>query len=75
MRVSSIPVAPEIANQYEQLPAASQQTIQKLLGIWLQRYSSTQGRSLSDLMDQASDTAEANGLTDEILKDILDDES
>ncbi len=70
-----IKVAPEIANLYQKMSLNEQIEIQlkltETLNFELEKRRQKAIAKLSEIMDKASDEAEANGLTPEILEEIL----
>jgi hypothetical protein len=56
----------EAAEIYNKASAEEQRKLQMLLGLWLREFDDS-SLSLSMLMDQISDRAQARGLTPEIL--------
>ncbi len=71
----TIKVTPEIANNYSQASAEDKEQIQLKITALLQSqmlYSYEENlQKFRQTMDQASEEAQANGLTPEILADIL----
>ncbi len=63
-------VEPEIANLYQKMDSTQQRKIQILLGVWLKEAISNQ-TSLEEMMNQCSQDAQANGLTQDILESLL----
>ena len=61
----------ELAKSYQLANPEQQQKVQALVNSWLRR--AMQIARLQTTMDQLSDEAEANGLTPEILRSILDE--
>lgn len=70
-----IKLTPEIANLYQKMSLNEQIEIQskltETLNLELEKRRQKAITKLSEIMDQASDEAEANGLTPEILAEIL----
>ncbi|MBX3061887.1 MAG: hypothetical protein KF726_02870 [Anaerolineae bacterium] len=66
----SIPLDAELVKLYKNASAEDKQKIQDLLTVILRGVSMPQ-RSLSEIMDEMCDEAQANGLTLEILESIL----
>jgi hypothetical protein len=69
----TIPVDTETAQIYNEASEEEQQKIQLLMKVFLKDFI-LPSRSLDEIMDEASDEAERNGLTPEILESILNDE-
>lgn len=71
----TIKVAPEIANLYQKMSLNEQIEIQskltETLNLELEKRRQKAIIKLSEMMDQASEKAEENGLTPEILEEIL----
>lgn len=69
----TIRVTPEAAGIYE---SASEQERRKLDALLSLRLSETSKptRSISEIMKEATEEAQSRGLTEEILKEILDDQ-
>jgi hypothetical protein len=74
MAVINIPLDAELAQIYEQSSTENQQKIQLLLTLWLREMGDSSSISLSDLMDAISDRAQAQGLTPELLDELLNDD-
>jgi len=70
MQTINIPVDSTIANLYNNLNAIEQKKINLLLEIWLQETLTNQ-KSLTKVMEECSQEAQENGLTPEILEEIL----
>jgi pseudouridine-5'-phosphate glycosidase len=72
----TIDVPSDIAEMYRSTPRAEQEKIHVLLRVWLRDISKPR-RTLDEVMDEMSDYAESQGLTPEILEQLLrdDDES
>ncbi len=74
----TIKVSSEIAQLYRQFSKEEQEEIEKkinkVLALELEKRRQKAIQELSNLMDKASEEAEANGLTPEILEEILADE-
>ena len=70
-REITIRVTPEAANVYE---SASEQDRRKLDVLLSLRLSEAKGpsRSISEIMSEASEQARERGLTEELLKELLD---
>ena len=71
METISIQVNAEVAKSLESVRPEQRQRIQQLMNSWLERAVALS--KLQDTMDRMSDTAQANGLTPEILQAILDE--
>ncbi len=73
-----IKVPAEIAQIYQKITRIEQEQIQlkinKTIGLELEKIRQKAINKLSMIMDKASEEAEANGLTPEILEEILADE-
>lgn len=74
MATIEIEVGPEAATAYTTASTQAQRKVQLLLNTWLPALDGMSKDSLREIMDQMSDEAEANGLTDEILESILHDQ-
>ncbi|MGK7887570.1 MAG: hypothetical protein AB4057_23440 [Crocosphaera sp.] len=74
----TIKVSPELAKIYRQASTETQAQIQakinNILSIELENQRQEAVKKLSIVMDKASEEAQANGLTPEILEEILADE-
>jgi hypothetical protein len=64
----------ELAKQYEDATPEQQRKAQLMFELLLRRMTSPSRRTLSEVMDEISDKAEASGLTEDMLDDILNDE-
>ncbi|MBD1843792.1 hypothetical protein H6F89_10340 [Cyanobacteria bacterium FACHB-63] len=71
METINIQVDTEVARTYHSANPEQQQKVQALMNLWLKR--ALQVTQLQTTMDQLSDEAEANGLTPDILRSILDE--
>ncbi|MGK7881281.1 MAG: hypothetical protein AB4060_14455 [Crocosphaera sp.] len=73
----TIKVSPELAKIYRQASTETQAQIQakinNILSIELENQRQEAVKKLSIVMDKASEEAQANGLTPEILEEILAD--
>lgn len=69
-----IPIKEDLARIYNEAALEDQQKIQRLLELWLRELNEPRIDSLLSLMDSISDEAMSNGLTPEILDDILADD-
>jgi hypothetical protein len=69
----SIPVDSETAKLYENASEEDQRKLRLLMSLWLHNFISSP-RPLGVIMDEASEIAEQNGLTPEILESILNAE-
>lgn len=67
----TIRVAPEAASVYQSSSEEKKRKLDALLSAWL-RSAGKSTRSLKDVRRDASEQARKNGLTPEILSDILD---
>ncbi len=68
-----ITVSELTAQKYQSISEAEKQDIEILLNALLSRLPESK-RSLEEIAKQASATAKANGLTEEILEKLLDEE-
>ena len=66
----TLQVDADLAQAYQSAPANDQSKLRLLLDLWL-RELLVRSTSLSDLMDELSDNAEARGLTAERLQEML----
>lgn len=66
----TLQVDADLAQAYQSAPANDQSKLRLLLDLWL-RELLVRSTSLSDLMDELSDKAEARGLTAENLQEML----
>lgn len=71
METINIQVDADVAKTYHSANPEQQQKVQALMNLWLKR--ALQVTQLQTTMDQLSDEAEANGLTPDILRSILDE--
>lgn len=71
METISIQVDAEVARIFQSVQPEQQQKIQALVSLWLKRAMNV--TQLQTTMDRMSDEAEANGLTPEILRSILNE--
>jgi hypothetical protein len=62
----------EAVKAYAAVPAEEQKKIQLLLSLWLRELAVAPAISLSKLMDDISEKAQARGLTPELLESLLD---
>jgi hypothetical protein len=69
----SIPLDKETARIYNSASEEEQRKIQLLMRLFLKDFIRP-ARPVGEIMDEASDEAERNGLTPEILASILNDE-
>jgi hypothetical protein len=69
-RAITVQVDADLAQVYQSSPAAEQTKLQLLLNLWL-RELSTRSTSLTVLMDELSDKAQARGLTAKKLAQTL----
>ncbi|PZV03200.1 MAG: hypothetical protein DCF32_14220 [Leptolyngbya sp.] len=72
METIAIQVDEAIAKAYRAADPAEQLKIQQLLNRWLKQ--TMQRRPLDTIIQDLQTQAQANGLTQDILNDILDDE-
>ena len=70
METINISVDSSIANLYNNLNAMEQKKINLLLAIWLKKTLTNQ-KPFKEVMEECSQEAQANGLTPEILEEIL----
>jgi hypothetical protein len=73
MTMVTIPLDKETARIYNDASEEEQRKIQLLMRLFLKDFIIS-SRPLEEIMDEASDEAERNGLTPEILESILNDE-
>jgi len=71
LRPITIQVPSDVADMYETATLERQQTLDALLGIWLQE-AQKNTRPVSEIMEDASRQAHKSGLTEEKLKALLD---
>jgi CTP synthase (UTP-ammonia lyase) len=69
METISIEVEPEIARAYQNSNSIERQKIQMIFNIWFKQIMNTQ--SLEAIIQEMQAQAQANGLTQEILDEIL----
>ena len=69
METISIEVEPEIARVYQNSNSIERQKIQMIFNIWFKQIMNTQ--SLEAIIQEMQAQAQANGLTQEILDEIL----
>jgi hypothetical protein len=69
----TIQVAPEAAEIYQSSSEEKKRKLDVLLSTWLSKAGKTP-RSLKEVRHDASEQARKNGLTPEILDDILDEQ-
>ena len=67
----TIRVNPKIAREYRESSEAERQKINLLISFYLQ-VAKNDSRTLEEIMDEMSREAEKNGLTPEILEEILE---
>ncbi|MBI4674595.1 MAG: hypothetical protein HY741_23365 [Chloroflexi bacterium] len=73
MTMITIPLDKETARIYNSASEEEQRKMQLLMRLFLKDFIIS-ARPLDEIMDEASDEAERNGLTPEILDSILNDE-
>jgi hypothetical protein len=73
MTTISIEVEPEIAKAYQAANLIERQKMQVILNGWLKQIMNS--RSLEEIVQEMREQAQANGLTQEILDEILRDEA
>jgi len=66
----TLQVDADLAQVYQSAPTTDQSKLRVLLNLWL-RELSTRSTSLTALMDELSDKAQARGLTAEKLEEML----
>ncbi len=71
-REITIRVAPEAANVYQSSSEEKKRKLDALLSVWLSR-ADKPTRPLKEIRHDASEQARKNGLTPEILSDILNE--
>jgi hypothetical protein len=64
----------DIVEAYYALPTDRQERLKRLLSFMLQEFVESTPQSLLSLMDEMSREAAANGLTEEVLESLLQDE-
>jgi hypothetical protein len=64
----------DIVKAYYALPTDRQERLKRLLSFMLQEFVESTPQSLLSLMDEMSREAAANGLTEEVLESLLQDE-
>jgi hypothetical protein len=64
----------EAARVFKTAGPEEQKKMEALLGLWLKEIATTEALSLKEVMDDAGRTAQASGLTPEILESILNEE-
>ncbi len=70
----TIQVDEKAAKQLESISPESRRKVEILLGARILELTTPRKRSLEEIMDELSSHAKANGLTEEILADLLKDE-
>ncbi len=78
MKQVSIPLAPKVASAYAKARPEEQKKVDYLVNLWLKNIFSGRRNindKLFDTMEQIGKIAAANGLTPEILQDILNEKS
>ncbi len=73
MTIIPIPLDKETARIYNDASEEEQRKIRLLVKLFLKDFINS-ARPIEEIMDEASDEAERNGLTPEILESILNDE-
>jgi len=73
MTTISIEVEPEIAKAYQSANLMERQKMQIILNGWLKQIMNS--RSLEEIVQEMREQVQANGLTQEILDEILRDEA
>ncbi|MBD2483491.1 hypothetical protein [Planktothrix sp. FACHB-1365] len=78
MKNITIKLSPEIALKYQQISDQDKENIEKqienMIDLEIEKIKKKASDNLSKLMDQASEEAQANGLTPEILEEILNED-
>jgi hypothetical protein len=69
----SIQVDAETAEAFSSAPLKEQRKLQLLLGLRLRELTALPSRSLTEIMDSIGQSAEACGLTPELLESLLQD--
>jgi hypothetical protein len=69
-----IQVESDVFEAYYAMPEERQKRLKRLLGFMLQEFVESSPQSLLTLMDEMSREATANGLTEDILESLLQDE-
>jgi CTP synthase (UTP-ammonia lyase) len=72
METITIEVEPEIARAYQNLSSTERQKIQLTFNVLVKQIMNT--RSLEDIIEEMQAQAKANGLTQEILDEILNED-
>jgi hypothetical protein len=72
MTAISIQVDPDVAQAYNSFPAQRQQQIQLIFNLFLKR--SLEEENLENIVADIRQEAQANGLTPEILENLLADD-
>ncbi len=72
MKFITIQVDEDIAKAYQEADSNERQKIQLLVNTWLRQ--AMKKRSLDDIINEMQQQANANGLTQEILNEILKDD-
>jgi hypothetical protein len=67
----TIPIDPETARAYDSAAPEEKRKMQALLSLWLRSLATGNYPSLEQILDEAGRTAQARGLTQEILDSIL----
>jgi hypothetical protein len=70
----TIQVDEKAAKQLESISPESRRKVEMLLGARILELTSQPKRPVEEIMDELSNHAKANGLTEEILADLLKDE-
>ena len=73
METISIEVEPEIAKAYQEANLIERQKMQIILNGWLRQFMNR--RSLEEIIQEMQAQAKKNGLTQEILNEILNDDA
>lgn len=73
METISIEVEPEIAKAYQEANLIERQKMQIILNGWLKQFMNR--RSLEEIIQEMQAQAKKNGLTQEILNEILNDDA
>jgi hypothetical protein len=70
----SIPLDAQLVERYEQASPEQQRKARIMVELVLRQTIAPSQRTLSEVMDAISDYAEAQGLTEDMLDDLLNDE-
>ena len=70
----TVQVAAQVADAFAAAPWEEQQKMQRLVGLYLRYLTAQPEQTLLEAMRQAREEAAANGLTPEILEEILSEQ-